>query len=163
MPTWAASPQTVCRSRRSWSSIAPGSFAHRAVRCARRISRTKFTFATSSTRCSLKALRLAARRKPPPLERRRTRRHPSAPFCFIHRLRLTNSWGRLVVHLTDDTELQRLEGGRATKRQPLILRKLPLLTEWQPFILSRDMHAETNRSFSAVPHPSYPVKSLLLS
>src|SRR5713101_1183109 len=53
--------QTVCRSRRSWSSIAPGSFAHRAVRCARRILRTKFTFATSSTRCSLKTLRLAAR------------------------------------------------------------------------------------------------------
>ena len=47
---------------------------------ARRISRTKSTFATSSTRCSLKALRLAARRKPPPLEGRRTRPCPPAPF-----------------------------------------------------------------------------------
>src|SRR5712691_11647041 len=68
-----------------------------------------------------------------------------------------------MVRPTGETELHLLAGGRATKRQPLILRKLPLLAEWQTSILTRDMHAETNRSFSAVPHPSYPVKPLLLS
>src|SRR5260370_16777851 len=62
-----------------------------------------------------------------------------------------------------DTDLPPRGGGRATKRQPLILRKLPLLTEWQPFILTRGMHPETNRSFPAPPRPTYAVKALLLS